>query len=139
MRNPLESRESPKRLYSYKHQNVDGEERLRCRPGFIGWIVVDRLISENYKVTGLVRRAAHGQQLQLSGAKFIISGLDDSITIKNQIIQHDIIFHTAAADQLPSVEAILAGVAEPAKQGKSTIFIHTSGTSVSVLNDAANG
>lgn len=106
-------------------------------PGFIGWNVVDRLVSENYKVTGLVRRAAHGQQLQLSGAQFIISDLDDSVTIKTQTIQHDIIFHTATAVYLPSVEAILAGVAERAKQGKSTIFIHTSGTSV--LNDNANG
>lgn len=114
-----------------------GKNVLVVGPGFIGWNVVDRLVSENYRVTGLVRRAAHGQQLQLSGAKSIISDLDDSITIKNQTIQHDVIFHTATADHLPSVEAILAGVAERAKQGKSTIFIHTSGTSV--LNDNASG
>lgn len=114
-----------------------GKNVLVIGPGFIGWNIVDRLISENYKVTGLVRRAAHGQQLQMSGASFIISDLDDSTTIKNQTIQHDIIFHTATADHLPSVEAILAGIAERAKDGKSTIYIHTSGTSV--LNDAADG
>lgn len=114
-----------------------GKNVLVLGPGFIGWNIVDRLISENYKVTGLVRRAAHGQQLQLSGAKFIISDLDDSVTIKNQTIDHDIIFHTATADHLPSVEAILAGITERTKQGKSTIYIHTSGTSV--LNDDANG
>ncbi|KAK5057550.1 hypothetical protein LTR84_011550 [Exophiala bonariae] len=115
-----------------------GKNVLVIGPGFIGWNIVDRLVSESYNVTGLVRRAAHGQQLkELSRANFIIGDLDDSTTVKNQTIQHDIIFHTATADHLPSVEAILAGISERAKEGKSTIYIHTSGTSV--LNDDADG
>ncbi|RVX74773.1 hypothetical protein B0A52_01050 [Exophiala mesophila] len=114
-----------------------GKSVLIIGPGFIGWNVLDRLISENYKVTGLVRRVAHGQQIQLSGATFVVSDLDDRTTIKNQTIQHDIIFHTATADHLPSVEAVLDGIRERAGQGKSTIFIHTSGTGV--LNDDSNG
>lgn len=45
--------------------------------------------------------------------------------------------HTATADHLPSVQAVLDGIKERAANGKSTIFIHTSGTSV--LDDGANG
>jgi hypothetical protein len=48
-----------------------------------------------------------------------------------------ITIHTATADHLPSVLAVLAGVKTRAASGKSTIFIHTSGTSI--LDDASNG
>jgi hypothetical protein len=41
-----------------------------------------------------------------------------------------IIIHTATADHLPSVEAVLDGVRQRATKGLSTIFIHTSGSSV---------
>lgn len=47
------------------------------------------------------------------------------------------IIHTATADHLPSVEAVLDGIKERAESGKSTIFVHTSGTSV--LDDGSLG
>ena len=41
-----------------------------------------------------------------------------------------ITIHTGTADRLPSVQAVLDGVEQRAKEGKSTTIIHTSGTSV---------
>ncbi|KAI1619858.1 hypothetical protein EDD37DRAFT_570317 [Exophiala viscosa] len=114
-----------------------GKNVLIVGPGFIGLNILDYLVQENYKVTGLVRRAAHAQQIQLSGANAVVSDLDDNITIKRLTIENDIVFHTATADHQPSAEAICAGVAERANQGKSTIYIHTSGTSV--LDDKSQG
>lgn len=114
-----------------------GKKVLVVGPGFIGWNVIDRLVSEGYNVTGIVRRAAHAQQIQLSGAKAVVGSLDDAVAIKTQTLEHDIVFHTATADHKPSAEAICAGVAERATQGKPTIYIHTSGTSV--LDDDARG
>jgi len=114
-----------------------GKKVLIVGPGFIGWNVLDHLVRENYIVTGLVRRAAHAQQIQFSGAKAVVATLDDHVVIKTQTLEHDIVFHTATADHQPSAEAICAGIAERAKQGKSTIYIHTSGTSV--LDDNAKG
>lgn len=63
--------------------------------------------------------------------------LDDKALITEQTTAHDIIIHTATADHLPSVEAVLDGVKARAAKGQPTIFIHTSGTSV--LNDDAAG
>jgi nucleoside-diphosphate-sugar epimerase len=45
--------------------------------------------------------------------------------------------HTATADHLPSVLAVLDGIKTRAASGKSTIYIHTSGTSI--LDDNSNG
>lgn len=100
-------------------------------PGFIGWNVLDILVTEGYSVTGFVRRKEHGDDIKASGATNVVLGdLDDKKLITEQTVQHDIIFHTATADHLPSVEAVLDGVRQRLKEGKETIFIHTSGTSV---------
>jgi nucleoside-diphosphate-sugar epimerase len=110
---------------------------LIISPGFIGWNVLDLLISEGYPVTGFVRRQSHADQIKASGASTVLGHLDDKAKITSLTLQHDIIFHTATADHLPSVEAILDGIKQRTKEGKSTIFIHTSGTSV--LDDGALG
>ena len=99
-------------------------------PGFIGWNVLDLLISEGYKVTGFVRRKEHADQIKASGASVVMGDLNDRDAIADQAAQHDIILHTATADHLPSVEAILDGIRHRAQQGRMTVFIHTSGTSV---------
>ncbi len=116
---------------------MSGKKVLIVGPGFIGWTVLDHLLRENYTVTGLVRRAAHAQQIQMSGAKAVIGDLDDRVVIKTQTVAHDVVLHTATADHRPSAEAICEGIAERARQGKQTIYIHTSGTSV--LDDGAEG
>ncbi|KUJ11311.1 NAD(P)-binding protein [Mollisia scopiformis] len=106
-------------------------------PGFIGWNIIDLLVPEGYSIAGLVRRKKHADGISASGATPVMGDLNDKALISSQAQEADIIFHTATADHLPSVEAILDGISARAKQGKETIFIHTSGTSV--LDDNALG
>jgi nucleoside-diphosphate-sugar epimerase len=106
-------------------------------PGFIGWTVLDLLVAEGYKVTGLVRRQEHADGLKKSGAEAVFGDIHDAKLIAEQVAKNDIVFHTATADDLPSVQAVLQGVRQKADRGEHIIYIHTSGTSV--LNDNANG
>lgn len=114
-----------------------GKNVLIVGPGFIGWNVLELLLQDGYTVTGYARRPEHGKQLESSGASVVLGDLKDTQKITDLAREFDVILHTATADHKPSVEAIIAGVAERKKQGKKTIFIHTSGTSV--LDDGANG
>ncbi|KXS99325.1 hypothetical protein AC578_6728 [Pseudocercospora eumusae] len=109
---------------------MSGKKAFVIGPGFIGWNVLDLLLSDGYAVTAYVRRKEHGTQLAASGASVVIGDLEESSKITEQVLQHDITFHTATADHLPSVEAVLAGIKQRAAQGLLTTFIHTSGTSV---------
>ena len=84
-----------------------------------------------------MRRKEHADGIKASGAEVVMGDLNDKAAITEQAVKHDIIFHTATADHLPSVEAILDGVKQRSNRGRSTIFIHTSGTSV--LDDNAQG
>jgi len=106
-------------------------------PGFIGWNVLDLLVAEGYSVTALVRRNEHAHAIEQSGAVPVLGSLDDSALIKECTLDHDIVFHTATADHLPSAQAVCEAISQRAKAGKHTIYIHTSGTSL--LNDDANG
>ncbi|KIW23092.1 uncharacterized protein PV07_11318 [Cladophialophora immunda] len=114
-----------------------GKRALIVGPGFIGLNILDLLVHENFQVTGIVRRSEHAEQVEHLGATSVIGDLDDVPLITQQAIEHDIIFHTATADHISSVEAICQGVAERANQGKSTIYIHTSGASL--LDDQSHG
>lgn len=106
-------------------------------PGFIGWNVLDLLVAEGYQVTGFVRRQEHAEGIKASGGSVVMGDLGDKDTITQQTAEHDIIFHTATADHLPSAQAILDGIKQRADRGLMTIYIHTSGTSV--LDDRSNG
>ncbi|KAL7623556.1 hypothetical protein AAE478_007239 [Parahypoxylon ruwenzoriense] len=115
-----------------------GKKVFIVGPGFIGWNVLDLLVKEGYVITGYIRREDHADQLKSSGATDTVLGdLNDKALITKHALAHDIIIHTATADHLPSVEAILDAVKHRAEKGLSTIFIHTSGTSV--LDDGAKG
>ncbi|KAL2431621.1 hypothetical protein ABEF95_012362 [Exophiala dermatitidis] len=117
---------------------MSGKSVFLIGPGFIGREVLDRLVGEGYTVTALARRKEHAADLeQNSGAKTVLGSLDDKDLITTQAASADIIFHAATADHLPSVQAVLAGVEKRAQEGKHTIYIHTSGTSV--LDDDAKG
>ncbi|EXJ95037.1 hypothetical protein A1O1_00155 [Capronia coronata CBS 617.96] len=116
---------------------MSGKSVFLIGAGFIGREVLDRLLAENYSVTTLVRREAHAAELQQSGAKTVLGTLEEKEIITTQAAAHDIIFHTATADHVPSVEAVIAGIEARAKQGKKTIYIHTSGTSL--LGDDSKG
>jgi len=116
---------------------MTGKKTFLVGPGFIGWVVLDLLIKENYDVTALVRRKEHGEALEKHGAKVVYGQLHDHDIIAENTASSDVVFHTATADDMPSVKAILDGVQQRAKQGKNTIYIHTSGTSL--LADGAAG
>jgi nucleoside-diphosphate-sugar epimerase len=116
---------------------AEGKRVLIIGPGFIGWEILDLLIAESYSVTGYVRRQSHAAQIESSGATTVLGDLDETAKITELTIQHDIVFHTATADHLPSAKAILDGIKSRADNGMSTIYIHTSGTSV--LEDNASG
>lgn len=105
--------------------------------GFIGGELLDRLLEEKYNVTVLVRREAAAKELESRGAKTAMGQLDDSETITKHTEANDIIFHTATADHLPSVEAVIRGIERRAAADKETIYIHTSGTSL--LSDHVRG
>ena len=106
-------------------------------PGFIGAEILDLLIADGYNVTTLTRREAYAKELQAVGAKTVLGSLSDSDLITEQSIQHGIILHTATADDLPSVQAVIEGVKTRSKKGLGTIYIHTSGTSQ--LSDDSEG
>lgn len=105
--------------------------------GYIGSSLLDRLLEEEYKVTALVRREAAAKELEARGVKTVFGQLDDSDTITKQTEANDIVFHTATADHLPSVEAVIKGIEARAAANKETIYIHTSGTSL--LSDHVGG
>ena len=116
---------------------ASGKRVFIVGPGFIGWNILDILLEQGYTVTGLVRRDEHAKGIEKSGAVAVMGSLNDKELITNQTINHDIVFHTATADHIPSAVAILDGIRERATKGLSTIYIHTSGTSV--LDDHAKG
>lgn len=106
-------------------------------PGFIGGEILDHLLNEDYTVTTLVRRPSAAEEFTRRGIKTVNGTLDDKQTITSQTALSDIILHTATADHLPSVAAILDGLKQRKAQGKHTIYIHTSGTSL--IGDKAAG
>ncbi|KAH8656290.1 hypothetical protein BGZ61DRAFT_466976 [Ilyonectria robusta] len=106
-------------------------------PGFIGLQILGELLAEGYPVTTLVRREEAKASLEKLGSKTILGSLDDGDVIRIAAAAADIVIHTATADHLPSAASVLDGIAERAKTGKSTIYIHTSGCSA--LTDKSNG
>ena len=114
-----------------------GKKVLIIGPGFIGWNVLDLLVGEGYTVTGFVRRKEHADGIKASGGSVVMGDLDDKALITKHAGLNDIIIHTATADHLPSVVAVIDGVKMRALKGQMTIFIHTSGTSV--LDDKSDG
>lgn len=53
-------------------------------PGFIGWNVLDLLVSEGYSVTGLVRREEHAAGIRKSGGTAILGDLEDKKLIADE-------------------------------------------------------
>lgn len=107
-------------------------------PGFIGGEILDHLLDENYTVTTLVRRQSAAADLEKLGVQTVIGTLDDAKIIAKQAAASEIVFHTATADHLPSVQAVIDGIRQREKQGLQTIYIHTSGASLLADNAAGN-
>ncbi|KAK5400783.1 hypothetical protein LTR06_011243 [Exophiala xenobiotica] len=99
-------------------------------PGFIGAELLEILIDEGYDVTTMVRREEAAPDFEKLGAKVILATLADKDIITQHVVEHPTVIHTATADDLPSVEAVIDGIRKRANSGKSTIYIHTSGASL---------
>jgi nucleoside-diphosphate-sugar epimerase len=107
-------------------------------PGYIGGEILDLLLQEDYEVTVLARRQEAADELIKLGAKVVKGSLSNLDVITRQASLSDIVIHTATADDLPSVEAILQGIAQGSQSASSPpIYIHTSGASL--LGDASVG
>lgn len=106
-------------------------------PGFIGQEVIGELLRDGYSVKTLVRKEAAATELQKKGITTVIGTLEDSTLIIRNAEKSDIVIHTATADHLPSVEAVLEGIRRRKSEGKETIYIHTSGCSE--ITDTSNG
>lgn len=106
-------------------------------PGFIGGEVLDHLLDEKYNVTTLVRRQSAVADFKKLGVETVVGTLDDKV-ITDQVAVSDIVFHTATADHLPSVQAVIEGIKQREKKGLETIYIHTSGASLLGDNSAGN-
>lgn len=98
-------------------------------PGFISGEILDHLLDENYKVTTIVRHESAIAVFEARGVKVVKGTLDDRSVIQQTVIAKDIVFHTATADHLPSVEAVLSGITQRVLDSKQTIYIHISGAS----------
>lgn len=105
--------------------------------GYIGQNVLDELLSAKHPVTVLVRRTEQASILESQGAKTVFGTLESLELLTTQSAKHEIIINTASCDDLPSVQAILAGVRRRADAGQPVTYLHTSGTGA--LQDTAKG
>ena len=105
--------------------------------GFIGGEILELLIQEKYQISALVRREAHATELKKLGVTPVLGTLDDQELLTEQTAKHDVVIHSATADDQPSVDAVVRGIKQRAVQGQKTIYIHTSGCSE--LSDESAG
>lgn len=96
-----------------------------------GGSVLTRLLkSENEFIntcsfTALVRKQEQADLLESKGVNGVVfSGLDDTETLTTQASKHDIVINTASASHLKAAEAILFGLSERKKAGKTAILVH---------------
>lgn len=106
--------------------------------GYIGGSVLNRMLKLNedashpylYKITALARDPAKAKLLgELPNVTALQAGLDDAEKLESICSQCDLIVHTAHADHMVAIKAILAGMA---KRPTPPILLHTSGTGVLV-------
>jgi nucleoside-diphosphate-sugar epimerase len=105
--------------------------------GYIGQNVLDELLATQHSVTTLVRRPEQASIYEKVGSKTVLGTLSDYELLKSQAAQHEVTINTASCDDLPSVEAILAGVRQRVSAGLPSIYIHTGGAGS--LEDGALG
>jgi nucleoside-diphosphate-sugar epimerase len=117
--------------------SIPGKNVFLIGPGYIGREVIDCLLESDYHVTALVRRESAGKDFEKDGISFVLGSLEDADIITKQTAVSDIVIHTATADDLDSVNAVVSGIDQRANENKHTIYIHTSGCSF--LSDDCNG
>jgi len=99
--------------------------------GYIGGSLLTSLLSQNkYAISALTRKEVQAEKLKELGVTPILGDLAGYDIIKNEVISSDVVIHAATADDLPSVKAILDGIASRPDKSKPIVYIHTSGTGV---------
>ncbi|KAL3418239.1 hypothetical protein PVAG01_09955 [Phlyctema vagabunda] len=106
-------------------------------PGFIGSEILGLLLQEKYDVTTLVRSNSSAAKMGKIGVHAVQGTLEDKDLIETHTLASDVVIHTATADDIPSVEAIIKGIDRRLNDGRKTIYIHTSGASL--LSDFSEG
>jgi uncharacterized protein YbjT (DUF2867 family) len=104
--------------------------------GYVGGDYLQVLLSlpnPPKQVSALVRSADKGKLLaSLSTHKTtiepIIGTLQDHDLLTKLAAEHDLTLETADSDDLPMVQAIIAGLKKRTENGKEAVFIHVSGT-----------
>jgi nucleoside-diphosphate-sugar epimerase len=115
-----------------------GKQVFLIGPGYIGGEILDLLLPEGYEITVLARRQAAIEEFEKLDVKTVKGSLGDSEIITRQTSLSDIVIHTATADDLASVEAVIKGITQRAQSGRTPpIYIHTSGASL--LGDDSKG
>lgn len=69
---------------------MSGKSVFIIGPGFIGWNVLELLVAEGYRVTGLVRRKEHAKSIESSGAKAVLGDLHDRPLIARETAKADV-------------------------------------------------
>lgn len=98
--------------------------------GYIGGEVLYQLSQDeqySFQITALVRSKAKAEKLSSFQATPLIGSLDDVDLIKKQVLDSDIVIHTASADDEVSAKALKEALVF---KKSPTILIHTSGTNV---------
>jgi uncharacterized protein YbjT (DUF2867 family) len=115
--------------------------------GYIGGTVLQDILASSTppkSITALTRNEKKAELLKSiklpSGTTLtpLIGELDDSDKITEAVSEADIVIHTAHADHVPAIKAIIAGMKKrKEKTGHRPLLIHTSGTGT--LTDDAKG
>ncbi|KAF2638413.1 NAD(P)-binding protein [Massarina eburnea CBS 473.64] len=106
-------------------------------PGYTGLTIIDALLVANHPVTTVLRNKDIAATLSARGVTTLHGTLDDHAIITAQAAAHPITINTSSSDDLPSVQAIIAGLRQRVASSLPTTFIHTSGTGL--LCDDAKG
>jgi nucleoside-diphosphate-sugar epimerase len=100
--------------------------------GYIGGSVATRLVAEGHRVRGLARDGAKADALAAFGIDPVVGDLADEDLLSREARAADVVVNAANADDLASVEVLIA-----AMSGSGKLLVHTS--SSSVVGDDARG
>lgn len=102
--------------------------------GYIGGaVLIDFLNSPNgYVISALVRNKVQAEKLKQLGVTPVYGSLDDSDILFEAAKAADAVVHTASAEHLPSVQALVRGL--KSKNDKRAVYLHTSGIGVLTFN-----
>lgn len=107
--------------------------------GYVGSVVVDRLLEHGYEVVGLIRSETDKQALEDKGAKAVVGDVGDTALIAEAVSGASAIVHTAAPndptkfESLQAMIAMVAGVLEnltTLARTRNIRLLATSGTSL---------